>query len=62
MTYEENEIVAEAGMRMAELIDRCQAQVLHNTLPRSFAALVSLEISGIRGLLSALPLEAEGEE
>ena len=59
MTYPECEIVAEAGLQLASLRD-----VLEDGSELSDAALAMVRngMSKIIGLLSALPLEAEGEE
>ena len=59
MTYAECEIVAEAGLQLAALRDS-----LENPAEYSDARCVMVRngMSKIIGLLSALPLEAEGDE
>ena len=59
MTYPECEIVAEAGLQLGALRD-----VLEDGSELSDAALSMVRngMSKIIGLLSALPLEAEGDE
>lgn len=59
MTYSECEIVAEAGLQLGCLRDSLEdgAQLSDAAL-----AIVRNGMSKVIGLLSALPLEAEGEE
>ena len=59
MTYAECEIVAEAGLQLAALRDRLTSP---ENLSDGELHIVRNGMSKIIGLLSALPLEAEGEE
>ena len=59
MTYPECEIVAEAGLQLASLRDVLEDG---SELSDGQLSMVRNGMSKIIGLLSALPLEAEGEE
>lgn len=68
MTPAECEIIASAGTALKDLAERMcvEAEAIEQTggvlvMPRSFIGTVMMDVGGVIGLLSALPLEAEGE-